>query len=89
MTQTTHDTVALAAHAAEVGADAVAVIGPPYFKLDAAAQHAHLLAAADHPDRVGDAVVRLYLVGRSAAHRLGEVPCGSRVGSWRQTHRAA
>ena len=44
--QTTQDTVALAAHAAEAGADAVAVIGPPYFKLDTAAQRAHLLAAA-------------------------------------------
>ena len=44
--QTTADTVALAAHAAESGADAVAVIGPPYFKLDPAAQEAHLLAAA-------------------------------------------
>lgn len=44
--QTTRDTVALAAHAAESGADAVAVIGPPYFKLDPAAQRAHLLAAA-------------------------------------------
>jgi dihydrodipicolinate synthase/N-acetylneuraminate lyase len=44
--QTTADTVALAAHAAEAGVDAVAVIGPPYFKLDAKAQRAHLLAAA-------------------------------------------
>lgn len=44
--QTTRDTVALAAHAAEAGADAVAVIGPPYFVLDELAQHAHLLAAA-------------------------------------------
>ncbi|HEY7177977.1 MAG TPA: dihydrodipicolinate synthase family protein [Gaiella sp.] len=44
--QTTADTVALAAHAREAGADAVAVIGPPYFKLDARAQRAHLLAAA-------------------------------------------
>jgi dihydrodipicolinate synthase/N-acetylneuraminate lyase len=44
--QTTADTVALAAHAADVGASAVAVIGPPYFVLDEAAQHAHLLAAA-------------------------------------------
>ncbi|HEX3290225.1 MAG TPA: dihydrodipicolinate synthase family protein [Gaiella sp.] len=44
--QTTADTVALAIHAAEAGADAVAVIGPPYFKLDAKAQRAHLLAAA-------------------------------------------
>ena len=44
--QTTADTVALAAHAAESGADAVAVIGPPYFKLDPVAQRAHLVAAA-------------------------------------------
>lgn len=44
--QTTADTVALAEHAAESGADAVAVIGPPYFKLDARAQRSHLLAAA-------------------------------------------
>lgn len=44
--QTTADTVALAAHAAEVGADAVVVIGPPYFKLDEEAQYGHFLAAA-------------------------------------------
>ena len=44
--QTTADTVALAAHAAEVGADAVVVIGPPYFSLDEKAQYAHFLAAA-------------------------------------------
>jgi dihydrodipicolinate synthase/N-acetylneuraminate lyase len=44
--QTTSDTVALAAHAAEAGADAVVVIGPPYFRLDAREQRAHLLAAA-------------------------------------------
>lgn len=44
--QNTADTVALAAHAAEIGADAVAVIPPPYFPLDAEALAAHLLAAA-------------------------------------------
>ena len=33
--QTTADTIALAAHAQETGADAVAVIAPPYFPLDA------------------------------------------------------
>lgn len=44
--QTTAETVALAAHAAEVGADAVAVIGPPYFSLDERAQYAHFSAAA-------------------------------------------
>jgi len=44
--QTTADTIVLAAHAAENGADAVAVIGPPYFSLDERAQLAHLTAAA-------------------------------------------
>ena len=44
--QTTRDTVTLAAHAAEVGAAAVVVIGPPYFKLDDRAQYAHFFAAA-------------------------------------------
>lgn len=44
--QTTADTVALASHAASAGADAVAVIAPPYFPLDAEALTAHFLAAA-------------------------------------------
>src|ERR671939_577569 len=44
--QSTADTVRLAAHAAEAGADAVAVIAPPYFRLDDAALAAHLEAAA-------------------------------------------
>ena len=44
--QTTAETVALSTHAAEVGAAAVVVIGPPYFVLDEKAQYAHFLAAA-------------------------------------------
>lgn len=44
--QSTRDTTALAAHAAAVGADGVAVIPPPYFPLDDAALTAHFLAAA-------------------------------------------
>ena len=44
--QTTADTAALAAHAADIGADAVAVIPPPYFALDADALTAHFVAAA-------------------------------------------
>ena len=44
--QTTADTIALSVHAAEIGADAVVVIGPPYFPLDEKAQYAHFLAAA-------------------------------------------
>jgi dihydrodipicolinate synthase/N-acetylneuraminate lyase len=44
--QTTADTVALAGHAAEAGADAVAVIGPPYFALDADELFEHFSEAA-------------------------------------------
>jgi dihydrodipicolinate synthase/N-acetylneuraminate lyase len=44
--QTTADTAALAAHAADSGADAVAVIGPPYYPLDDRALCAHFAAAA-------------------------------------------
>jgi dihydrodipicolinate synthase/N-acetylneuraminate lyase len=44
--QTTADTVALCAHAAETGADGVAVIAPPYFPLDDRALGQHLAAAA-------------------------------------------
>ncbi|MBV9166852.1 MAG: dihydrodipicolinate synthase family protein [Solirubrobacterales bacterium] len=44
--QTTAQTCALAAHAAEAGADAVAVIGPPYFPFTARELVAHFVAAA-------------------------------------------
>jgi dihydrodipicolinate synthase/N-acetylneuraminate lyase len=44
--QATAPTVALAEHAGEIGADAVAVIPPPYFPLDDDALFAHLAAAA-------------------------------------------
>jgi dihydrodipicolinate synthase/N-acetylneuraminate lyase len=50
--QSTADTVALAAHAAEAGAAGVAVIGPPYFPLDAEALFAHFAAAASACDPV-------------------------------------
>jgi dihydrodipicolinate synthase/N-acetylneuraminate lyase len=44
--QTTADTGALAAHAAEAGAAAVAVIAPPYFALDERALQGHFEVAA-------------------------------------------
>jgi len=44
--QTTHDTCALAAHARDARADAVAVIAPPYYPLDDVELGAHLAAAA-------------------------------------------
>ena len=45
--QTTADTVTLAGHAREIGADAVAVIAPPYFPLDDDELSKHLLAAGE------------------------------------------
>jgi dihydrodipicolinate synthase/N-acetylneuraminate lyase len=44
--QTTADTRALAEHAAAAGADAVAVIAPPYFRLDDEALYRHFRLAA-------------------------------------------
>jgi dihydrodipicolinate synthase/N-acetylneuraminate lyase len=44
--QTTRDTALLAEHAASIGADAVAVIAPPYFPLDEAELLAHFETAA-------------------------------------------
>jgi dihydrodipicolinate synthase/N-acetylneuraminate lyase len=45
--QSTADTVDLVEHAAAAGADAVAVICPPYFRLDERSQLAHLSESAD------------------------------------------
>ena len=44
--QTTHDTLALAEHAAALGAEAVAVIAPPYYALDEEELLAYFEAAA-------------------------------------------
>jgi dihydrodipicolinate synthase/N-acetylneuraminate lyase len=44
--QSTWDTVELAAHAADIGADGVAVMAPPYFPLDETELFAHFAAAA-------------------------------------------
>jgi dihydrodipicolinate synthase/N-acetylneuraminate lyase len=44
--QSTRDTVALCAHAAESGVEGVAVIAPPYYAFDERALEAHFLAAA-------------------------------------------
>jgi dihydrodipicolinate synthase/N-acetylneuraminate lyase len=45
--QTTADTVAISAHARERGADAVTVIGPPYYALDPEELFRHFMSAAD------------------------------------------
>jgi dihydrodipicolinate synthase/N-acetylneuraminate lyase len=44
--QTTADTTELARHAAEIGADAVGVIPPPYYQLDPEALTEHFVSAA-------------------------------------------
>jgi dihydrodipicolinate synthase/N-acetylneuraminate lyase len=50
--QSTWDTVELAAHAADLGADGIAVMAPPYFTLDAEELAAHFAAAARACDPV-------------------------------------
>lgn len=48
--QTTRDTIALAAHALRAGADAVAVIAPPYYPLGPSELYDHFRSAADACD---------------------------------------
>jgi dihydrodipicolinate synthase/N-acetylneuraminate lyase len=50
--QSTADTVALSAHAREIGADAVAVIAPPYFPLGPTELFDHLRSAAEACDPI-------------------------------------
>src|SRR2546423_676042 len=45
--QTTAETVILASHAAQIGADAVVVIAPPYFRFDQPSLFEHLRRAAE------------------------------------------
>jgi dihydrodipicolinate synthase/N-acetylneuraminate lyase len=47
--QTTAQTTPLAAHAAEVGADGMAVIGPPHFALTPEEEHCAAAATACAP----------------------------------------
>jgi dihydrodipicolinate synthase/N-acetylneuraminate lyase len=75
--QSTADTVALAEHAAGAGADGVAVIGPPYFRLDEAELLAHFEAAARACAPVPFYVYELkaasgYAVPVDVLHRLRE-----------------
>jgi dihydrodipicolinate synthase/N-acetylneuraminate lyase len=75
--QTTRETVELAAHASDLGADAVAVIGPPYFALDERALLEHFAAAAQAceplPFYVYEFAARSgYAVPLAVLHRLRE-----------------
>jgi dihydrodipicolinate synthase/N-acetylneuraminate lyase len=75
--QSTRDSVELAAHAAELGADGVAAIPPPYFALDEESLFQHLLAisraCAPTPFYVYEFQARSgYAVPPSVLHRLRE-----------------
>jgi dihydrodipicolinate synthase/N-acetylneuraminate lyase len=82
--QTTADTVALARHAAEAGADAVAVIGPPYFAYDEEALYRHFAAAADASRPVPFYLYEFkartgYSIPLSVIDRLGDRVAGLKV----------
>lgn len=75
--QSTRDTVELAEHAGRAGADGVAVIGPPYFRLGEAELLAHFEAAARACEPVPFYVYELkaasgYAVPVDVLHRLRE-----------------
>ena len=75
--QTTPQTCALAAHAAEVGADGVAVIAPPYFAFDEVELVEHFAAAAARV--CAAAVLRLRVRGAQRLRGPGRGRRGARV----------
>jgi dihydrodipicolinate synthase/N-acetylneuraminate lyase len=82
--QTTADTISLARHAAEIGADAVAVIGPPYFAYDEEALYAHFAAAADAAGPVPFYLYEFkartgYSIPLAVIERLGDRVAGLKV----------
>lgn len=82
--QTTADTVELARHAVEAGANAVAVIGPPYYTFDDEALYRHFAAAADAagplPFYLYEFKARTgYSIPLSVIERLGDRVTGLKV----------
>ncbi len=82
--QTTAETVALTRHAVEVGADAVAVIGPPYYTLDEEALYRHfaaaVAAAGPLPFYLYEFKARAgYSIPLSVIERLGDRVAGLKV----------
>lgn len=82
--QTTADTVELARHARDVGADAVAAIGPPYYAYDDEALYRHFAAAADAaaptPFYLYEFKARAgYSIPLSVIERLGDRVAGLKV----------
>jgi dihydrodipicolinate synthase/N-acetylneuraminate lyase len=81
---TTADTVELARHAADAGADAVAVIGPPYFAYDEEALYRHFSAAAEASGTVPFYLYEFkgragYSIPLSVIERLGDRLAGLKV----------
>lgn len=82
--QTTAATVELTRHAVQAGADAVAVIGPPYFAYDEEALYRHFAAAADAagplPFYLYEFKARTgYSIPLSVIERLGDRVAGLKV----------
>lgn len=82
--QTTADTVELARHSRDVGADAVAVIGPPYYVYDVEALYRHFAAAAEAaaptPFYLYEFKARAgYSIPLSVIERLGDRVAGLKV----------
>ena len=82
--QTTADTVELARHAAEAGADAVAVIGPPYYAYDEEALYRHFAAAAEAAGSLPFYLYEFkgragYSIPLSVIERLGDRIAGLKV----------
>ena len=82
--QTTADTVELARHAVEAGADAVAVIGPPYFTYDEEALYRHFSAAAEAAGSVPFYLYEFkgragYSIPLTVIERLGDRVAGLKV----------
>jgi dihydrodipicolinate synthase/N-acetylneuraminate lyase len=82
--QTTADTVELARHAAGIGADAVAVIGPPYFTYDEEALYRHFAAAVEASGSLPFYLYEFrgragYSIPLSVIERLGDRVAGLKV----------
>jgi dihydrodipicolinate synthase/N-acetylneuraminate lyase len=82
--QTTAETVVLTRHAVEAGADAVAVIGPPYYAYDEEALYRHFAAAAEASGEVPFYLYEFkartgYSIPLSVIERLGDRVAGLKV----------
>jgi dihydrodipicolinate synthase/N-acetylneuraminate lyase len=82
--QTTAETVELASHAVDAGADAVAVIGPPYYAFDEEALYRHFSAAVDASGELPFYLYEFkartgYSIPLSVIERMGDRVAGLKV----------